>query len=326
MKFRTEVSVAVSPFSITHNHKTLCLGSCFAERMENKLRERKFQTLLNPFGILFQPLAIANCLQHIISKQHFQPVDLLEHDGLFHSLSHHSDFSHPNKTVALASINQAIDEAHSFLKSADVLLLTFGTAIAFEHRPTGKLVGNCHRIPQQEFTKQLLTVEEIVAGIADTMKQLLHVNPNIRIVLSVSPVRYFSFGIHENQLGKATLLLAVHQLQQKFPDAIYFPAYEIVMDDLRDYRFMKADLIHPNEQATDYIWEKFVQTFFDETTRQLIQEIEAISASLHHQPRVVHTEAHQKFLDAHLKKTQALQARLPHVDWSTELAYFGAKN
>ncbi len=325
MKFRTELHVPKAAFQIGSSHKILCIGSCFAERMEAKLRERKFQTLLNPFGILFQPLALADCLQHIIAKKHFSVHDLVEHEGAFHSLSHHSDFSHPNPQAALAAINHAIDEAHEFVKSADVLLLTFGTAMAFEHNATGKPVGNCHRIPQQAFTKQLLKVEAIVAALSATLQKLSALNPSLNIVFSVSPVRYLSFGFHENQLAKATLLLAVHELQQQFPQTHYFPAYELMMDDLRDYRFMNEDLIHPNPQATDYVWEKFCAAFFDENTLKQLKETEEILAAFHHRPRLVNTDAHQKFLANFYSKTKALQAQMPHADWSEELKYFSVQ-
>jgi|APTNR8051073442_1049403.scaffolds.fasta_scaffold29334_1 hypothetical protein len=326
MKFRTEAEVAQSPFKICYSDKVFCIGSCFAERMEQKLHVQKFSTLLNPFGILFQPFAIANCIESVIEKTYFRESDLVLQDGIYHSLQHHGDFSDTEAQQAIEKINQKIDEAHLFLKEADVLLITFGTAIVFEHKASGVVVGNCHRIPQSEFLKRILTVEEVVARMETTLQHTLRFNKKLKFIFSVSPVRYLSFGMHENQLAKATLLLAIDALQKKFDEAYYFPAYEIVMDDLRDYRFMNEDLIHPNEQATEYVWDKFCGAFFSTQTMQLLKSVEEVVAASNHRPRFQNTIAHQKFLDACYSKTLQLQAVLPHANWSRELEIFAGKN
>ena len=326
MKFRTEAAISPSPFEIRYGDKIFCIGSCFAERMEQKLQTHKFNTLLNPFGILFQPLAIANCMDSVIENKYFKQNDLILHEELYHSLHHHSDFSNIDAKLAVEKINHEIDAAHSFLKEADVALITFGTAIVFEHKASKQIVGNCHRIPQSEFGKRLLTVQEIVERFEKTMQQMLGFNEKIKFVFSVSPVRYLSFGMHENQLAKATLLLAIDALQKKFPEAFYFPAFEIVMDDLRDYRFMNEDLIHPNEQATAYIWDKFCTTFFSNNTQQSLKEVEEIVNAAKHRPRFQNTEAHEKFLKTYLAKTNALKDKMPQTNWSKELLYFQLKN
>jgi len=326
MKFRTEAAISQSPFEINYGDKVFCIGSCFAERMEHKLSARKFNTLLNPFGILFQPLAIANCIESIIEKKHFKQDDLILHEELYHSLHHHSDYSNTDAQQAIEKINCEIDVAHSFLKETNVALITFGTAMVFEHKASKQIVGNCHRIPQSEFSKLLLSVEEIVERFEKTMQQMLRFNKKIKFVFSVSPVRYLSLGMHENQLAKATLLLAIDALQKKFPDAFYFPAYEIVMDDLRDYRFVSEDLIHPNEQATSYIWDKFCATFFSNNTRQLLKEVEEIVNAAAHRPRFQNTNAHEKFLTTYLAKTLSLKDKLPQAEWTRELEIFQGKN
>jgi hypothetical protein len=326
MKFRTEAAIAQSPFEIAYDDKIFCIGSCFAERMEQQLQKHKFYTLLNPFGILFQPLAIANCIESVIEKKYFEQNDLILYEELFHSLHHHSDFSNTDAQQAIEKINRETDTAHSFLKETNVALITFGTAIVFEHKATNQIVGNCHRIPQSEFSKRMLSVEEIVERFEKTMQQMFRFNENIKFVFSVSPVRYLSFGMHENQLAKATLLLAIDALQKKFPNAFYFPAYEIVMDDLRDYRFVNEDLIHPNEQATQYIWDKFCATFFSTNTKQLLSEVEEIVNAAKHRPRFQNTDAHKNFLQTYLAKTLALKNKLPQIDWNIELEIFQAKN
>ncbi len=326
MKFRTEAEVLQLPVEINYGDKIFCVGSCFAERVEQKLHTHKFNTLLNPFGILFQPLAIANCIESVIEKKYFKKDDLILHEELYHSLHHHSDFSNTDAQQATEKINRAIDAAHSFLSESNVALITFGTAIVFEHKATKQTVGNCHKIPQSEFLKRFLSVEEIVERFEKTMQLMLHFNEKIKFVFSVSPVRYLSFGMHENQLAKATLLLAIDMLQKKFPGAFYFPAYEIVMDDLRDYRFMNEDLIHPNEQATAYIWGKFCAAFFSKNTKQLLSEVEEIVNAANHRPRFQNTVAHKKFLENYLAKTLAMQAQLPQTDWNRELEIFRNKN
>jgi hypothetical protein len=316
MKFRTEIKIEPSPRSIRHEHRILAIGSCFAQNIGELLREHFFAVQVNPFGVLYNPLSIARALSQIIDKQELQPEDLFFHQGLWHSFSHHSVLSHPDKTQALSQMNKAILNAHNFLQKADWLLLTFGTAFVYFHLPEDKPVANCHKLPEKEFRRELLSVDNLAAPFRTLWKKLHDFNPALKIILSVSPIRHIRDGLVENQRSKATLHLLIQELQKTEPELIYFPSYEILMDDLRDYRFYEANLTHPNTLAIQYIWEKFDQMFFTQETRSALKYFTRLRAALNHKVQHPGSESHRQFLQTTLQLIEDLEQQFPYAPLS----------
>ena len=320
--FRTLISSIGYPFLIDHATSIACLGSCFAAHMAEKLEQYKFNVLLNPFGIAYHPLAIAKGIEDLLTERVLQEDDLFEDQGLWHSFDFHSHFSHPNQKLALDGMNRSLATARDFISNTNVLIVTLGTATVFHHLEAARLVTNCHKLPAQQFERRRLTVEEIVKGLQLAFSSLKKVCGELEIVLTVSPVRHIKDGIIENQRSKAALLLAVDQLQAATGYIHYFPAYEIMMDDLRDYRFYEADLVHPNDLAIDYIWEHFQNALFSPSTQQLHQQIHKLVQASRHRPFHPDTPAHQQFVQQQLGKLKLLTEKHPHLDFSKEEKHF----
>jgi lysophospholipase L1-like esterase len=299
LSFRTEFSPHPSPFKISHSSKLMLVGSCFSENIGKYLSVAKFQVLSNPYGILFNPVSLANSLEEIIEAKEYFETDLIEHNGLYHSMQHHSCFSGVNKTEVLAQINQSIAQAHDFLKQTDVLFLTFGTAWVYNYNE--QTAGNCHKLPGHLFEKKMLSVTEVEKCTNQVLEKLKSFNPKLQIVLTLSPVRHLKDGFEENQVSKSILRTAIYQLKQHADFVHYFPAYELIMDDLRDYRFFADDMVHPSEQAVKYVWDKFSTTYFNEQTIFTLKKVEHLTAQLNHRAHFPESEAHQNFL----KKLQA---------------------
>jgi hypothetical protein len=280
----------------------------------------KFPSLLNPFGILYSPISILEGFKWLNSADYFSENDLFQHQGLWHSFQHHGQFSHPNKEHTLSQINEALKEAKILLKKSNRLILTFGTAHVFRYRKTGNVVANCHKLSGQDFERKRLSLEEVSAALFQIFELVRSINPELKIILTVSPVRHIRDGLVENQKSKATLLLAIEKLAQAQPDAVfYFPSYEIILDDLRDYRFYKEDLIHPNDTAVDYIWSYFENAFFNEKTQILAQKIEKIRNAVAHRPLHPESVPHQTFIKNQLLRIEALQLENSFLDFSEEL-------
>lgn len=255
--FRTIVEIPLAASKITHQHCLLALGSCFAENIGKKLNDAFFQVDVNPFGVLYNPVSIRNSIQLLLENKLFTQEAIFENKGLWQSFSHSSQFSDTNKEKCLTNINKRFESAFDFFNKTDFLLITFGTAWVFEDRKSGNVVSNCHKLPANCFNRRRLTVDEIVADYSTLITELKIKLPNLRILFSVSPIRHWKDGAHENNISKSTLLLAVEALQQNFYQVDYFPAYEIQIDELRDYRFCAVDMQHPSEVAVDYIWSRF---------------------------------------------------------------------
>ena len=279
MKFRTEINIPESPDKITYQHKIFGLGSCFVTHIQNKFDYYQFQNQINPFGTVFNPVSIRKLLQYVVNQQFFNEKDLFHHQNLWKSFDLHSDFNNPDKEIFLNTINNKISEAGKFLKTADWLFLTFGTAWVYRHKASGNIVNNCHKVPQKEFDKFLLSPTDIVKELNKIIRLATSFNPQLKILMSISPVRHLKNGFVENQRSKAHLITAVHQLESEI---FYFPSYEILLDDLRDYRFYKDDFIHPNTLAINYIWQKFSKTFIDQNAIPIMQKIEKIRQGLAH--------------------------------------------
>ena len=313
MKFRTELEVSPAKKQIAIDHSILTIGSCFAENISTYLRQSFFNLLENPFGVLYNPFSIATALQLILSQKSFTKEDLILHQGEWHSFWHHSTFSHHNPEICLQKINHQIQAAHQFLKQADWLIVTFGTAYVYLHRQLKSVVANCHKLPEAHFHRKLLTVEEITYKWQQTVGLLKKFNLELKIILTISPVRHFRDGFIENQKSKATLILATHQILTQTKDHFYFPAYEIVLDDLRDYRFYEANLTHPNQLAVDYIWKKFQKMFFTKTTRQSVSELLKFRSRLTHKVRNPHSPQALLFMEETRKQWLELKQRYPHL-------------
>lgn len=323
--FRTSVNIPDFPFKITHNSPVLNLGSCFAEHIGNRLERYKFSSFLNSHGIIYNPISIARTIEDLLSQKRYEEEDLLEYGGQWHSFNHHGHFSHPELAQALEKINGRFSEARAFLEKLDVLILTFGTANAFVWNRTGDIVANCHKIPGQEFQRIRLSVAEITEIIGGQLSALRQMRPELKVLLTVSPVRHIRDGLVENQRSKATLLLAVEQLEKQLDFVHYFPSYELVLDDLRDYRFYDRDMIHPSTVAVDYVWEQFENSFFSKETQALTKRIDRILSASQHRPFHAESAAHQTFIKKQLHDIAVLKKEFPTLDFSREIAIFGSQ-
>lgn len=320
--FRTPIQLGKSKFNIDHQTAIMCLGSCFAEHMAHKMDAVKFPVLLNPFGIVYNPLSIARSIDYLLEAKTFEERHLVQHNGLYHSFDHHSTFSKLSAQESLVLINHSLKEGSTFIQNTSYLIITFGTAFVFEHLQTGQIVANCHKFPNSEFKRYRLSIDAIVSKWQLVLKKLLAINPNIKVIFSVSPVRHIRDGLVENQKSKATLLLAIDALMQQFTFVSYFPSYEMVLDDLRDYRFYEEDLIHPNSQSIQYIWHHFQQYFCEPVTIDLCKKIRKMVKATQHKAFHPLSEEHQNFLLKQLELVILLEKQFPFLDFIKEKNIF----
>lgn len=324
MEFQLPITIASLPRPIGYPQKIMLTGSCFTGHIGNALRDWKFDTLQNPNGILFDPASVAASLVSYIQPRLYTKADLVFAAELWQSWQHHSCFSHVDQDQCLAGINASQISAHSFLAKADWLIITLGSAFSYRLADGGGAVANCHRAPGQNFHKHLMTIEEINAALDSCLHQLFYLNPRLQVLFTVSPVRHVRDGVVDNTRSKARLIESVHHLAGKFERIAYFPAYELVIDVLRDYRFYDIDMVHPNYAGTQFVLEKFSQHCIDETSRQIMEEVKKIIIARRHKPFQPATQAHQRFLADHRQKTAELARRYPFLDLAEELAYFSA--
>ncbi len=322
MEFRVKTDIANWDYRLRHSDKLLVMGSCFAEHIGGRLEQMKFRTVVNPYGVLYNPLSIAGGLKRLIEQHLFTEEELHEFpDGGWNTWLHHSRYSHPDKQTALTVINNNLKVAACQLAEADVLIITLGTAWVYRLEETGEIVGNCHKIPERKFVRQRLQVQEIVEALTEILRRTCEINPKLRVLFTVSPVRHLKDGLHGNLLSKATLLLAIDELCRIFPkQCYYFPAYEIVMDELRDYRFYTEDMAHPSKQAIDYVWGRFIEHCFDNETRLFMQQWEKIVRALEHRPFQPDSIQYQQFVRQYLEKIIELQEHYPYIEIEKEVA------
>ncbi|MBN1112963.1 MAG: GSCFA domain-containing protein [Bacteroidales bacterium] len=318
MIFRTEVNSDISESKIDYNTSLFFIGSCFSDNIGGKVKSFKFNTVTNPFGVLYNPTSVRNALEIIMAKDYFVESDLENHNGLWLSFYHHGSFSDVDKTIVLSKINKAIDEAHNRLKTAKFLFITFGTARVYERKGVGNVVANCHKLPENNFTRRLLPVDSIVRDYNVFLQQLKKFNPDINVVFTVSPVRHWKDGAHGNQISKSTLLLAINNIVENNTDTSYFPSYEIVIDDLRDYRFYKSDMLHPSDEAVEYIWEKFQDSFITNQTKAVIGRAQKLTNAALHRPFNPNTDQHQKFIKSALQKIEIFEKEFPLANFDEE--------
>lgn len=314
MRFRTELKAVPSSFSISHGQQLLLAGSCFSENMGNKLAQYCFQALVNPFGTLFNPVSLFSNFARAAAGEPLADGAVIKSGDGFASLLHHSSFYNNDPGVLLQEIQAADQDVRETLGKTDVVIFTLGTAWVYRHRESGISAANCHRIPLSAFEKELLTVNEILSSFGNLHEKLVKTRPAVKIVVTVSPVRHIRDGLVENNLSKAVLLLAVHEICRQFSHCTYYPAYELLLDDLRDYRFYASDLIHPSESAVEYIWEHFSDTFFQGESREIIKKIEEIRQAENHRPRHTDSPAYHAF-----RQKLQMQKELLYADHNIRL-------
>lgn len=317
MKLQTNIPIQKeSENLIDYSSRIVLLGSCFSENIGSKFKEFQFLTTQNPFGILFHPIAIETLITSAITNKKFCEKDLIYNKEVYHLFEAHSSLSNLNPNLVLTNVNNAIHQTKLELENASHIIITLGTAWVYKHIKSDKIVANCHKIPQREFEKQLLSVTEISESLQRCMDTILTVNNNVKIIFTLSPVRHIKDGFTENSLSKAHLLSSIHNVISNNKNvASYFPSYEIVLDELRDYRFYKEDLLHPNQTAINYIWEKFVTTWFAKSTEKTMQKVEEINKGLAHKPFNEQAEAHQLFLKKIAQKQHQLITEFPFMKW-----------
>ena len=296
MQFRTQIPISISNHPLDYNSKIVSLGSCFAENMGDKFQYFKFQNTINPFGIIFNPVSIEKIIQKAINTVLFTEKDIFFHNERWHCFDVHSDLSNPNKEDLLASLNALIKSTNHQLAQSTHVIITYGTSWVYRNIESDSIVANCHKVPQKQFKKELLSVEGTEKSVANTIKLIHAVNPNCTIIFTVSPVRHIKDGFVENQWSKSNIISALHKtFDCQLSTINYFPSYEIMMDELRDYRFYTEDMLHPNQVAIDYIWKRFMETTISEAAFPTMEEVERIQKSLSHKPFNPNSESHLKF-------------------------------
>ncbi|RED47317.1 GSCFA family protein [Winogradskyella eximia] len=298
-----------------YNSKIMLFGSCFSEHIGEKFKYYKFQTSINPFGILFHPLAIENLITRVINKDYYSEKDLHFHNEQWCCLDAHSKLNNASKEVLLDVLNTQIEEMHNDLLNASHIIITLGTSWVYRHIASDEIVANCHKIPQKQFLKELLSVAQITESLEAIISLVKSVNPNITFLFTVSPVRHIKDGFVENTQSKSHLLAAIHQVVEPRAQRYYFPSYEIMMDELRDYRFYNADMLHPNEVAINYIWEKFKLVWLTEDAFKISETVAAIQAKKAHRPFNPNSEAHQNFLLKLQVDIKDLQDKYPFLNF-----------
>lgn len=313
MKFRTEVDFPDSPIKIAANDHIFSLGSCFSTEISDLLKAAQIQTLNNPFGTIFNPFSLNNAVKRMHNSAFYSEEDLVSFNEEVISLDHHSSFSSRFLHQTLDKINFNLENGNQFLQKTNFIIITYGTSFIYEFLPKKKLVANCHKIPAKYFEKRLLSHLEITDSIYETIVNLNDISKeNVQILFTVSPVRHTKDGMVENNLSKSKIIAALHEILPQFENCHYLPVYEVLMDDLRDYRFYKDDLIHPNKQAINYIWEKFGKAYFSEETKEFVAENLKIATALQHKTSDDKSPKYLQFVENLKGRISLQQAKVKH--------------
>lgn len=326
MELYTAIKISSPPFLFSCRERMLLLGSCFAENMGTRLAENKFNVDINPFGTLYNPASIAAAVRLLLHPQQFTAGDLFCHEGVYHSFTHHSRFSSTSEKECLEYINGRLSTSAEAFRRTGYLVATWGTAYVYRLKNTGEVVANCHKLPEKMFERSMLTVADIVAEWKELLLSVWEQTPELKVLLTVSPIRHWKDGAHGNQLSKATLLLAADELQKEYPERVaYFPAYEIMMDELRDYRFYATDMLHPSELAVDYIWQRFTENYLSEETKGFLKEWAEIQKAINHRPFQPESEAYRRFMSQTLLKMERVNEKFPFFDMAKEMEMIKSK-
>jgi hypothetical protein len=310
MQFTTPIPISKIPNPIDYNSKIVSLGSCFAENIGKKFDYFKFQNTTNPFGIIFNPVSIERIIDRVVNDILFTEDDVFFHNERRHCFEVHSDLSHSDKDEFLANLNQILAQTKKRLQGATHIIITYGTSWVYRNIEKDSIVANCHKVPQKQFTKELLTVGIIQESIENTIRMIESINPNCNFIFTVSPVRHLKDGFVENQRSKSHLITAIHNLESE-----YFPSYEIMMDELRDYRFYAEDMLHPSQTAIDYIWERFSQSCIDKNSFQTMKDVQEIQKGLNHRSFNPDSEQHLKFISKLHQKINFIKEKFPHMQF-----------
>ncbi|MGB3848323.1 MAG: GSCFA domain-containing protein [Tunicatimonas sp.] len=315
--FTTPVRIPPASQSISLSHRLFCVGSCFAQTMGQRWQDNKFAARVNPFGTLYNPVSVFRLMQYALDGQRPDDATYLQRDGYHFNYAFHSDYHAPTRETLQTQIEDTLVQTGQFLRSADWIIITLGSAFVYELRETGQAVANCHQMPATTFRRRLLTVDEIIAAFTSFKAQLDAVNPEAHYLFTVSPVRHVRDTLEQNTVSKATLRLTIEQWRQRSPTRVhYFPAYEIMMDELRDYRYYAADMLHPSSVAQEHIWQRLTDAYLDEEAQRFLNQWTKIRQALEHRPRHPDSAAHRKFL----ANTLAQLKQLPQqVDVHTEI-------
>ncbi len=324
MQLTLELNIPQLPKPIQYPAKLLLIGSCFTENMSDRLVQHKFDILSNPHGILFNPLSVAYSIESYINNKEYTKDDLFYLNELWNSWDHHTRFSHTDAEKALQLINQSQGEAASFIREADYVIITLGSAFQYYLTENHQPVANNHRAPAQWFEKRLLDINTITSALSHAIDKLLQVNSTATIIFTISPVRHIRDGVVDNNRSKARLIEAVHELCNKYAQSYYFPAYELIIDILRDYRYYDIDFVHPNYLATSFVWEQFVKACVHPDAQVLMKDLLEISTARAHRTRFPDTDAHRKFKASYAEKITTLQKKFPFLKLEEELKYFNS--
>lgn len=298
----------------------MLLGSCFATEMGERLCAAKFACDVNPYGVLYNPISIATALHEMMQGCRYEAQDLFLHDGCWHSPMHHGAFSDASQEVVLQEINRRLQAAHEALPRLNTLILTWGTAYVYKTRAEGRVVGNCHKLPENHFDRYRLTVDEVVEAYETLFDLLFALNPSLRVLLTVSPIRHLRDGLHANQLSKSVLLLAADVLQQRYPQQVdYFPTYELLLDELRDYRFFAEDMVHPSGTALSIVWQRFTEACLTTESHEVMTACQEVATALAHKPFRPDSEAYKHFLGQIVLKIERLNKKYPYLDFQNEM-------
>ena len=310
----TFIDIPKSHLNIKYNDRLMFIGSCFADNIGGKMTDCRFNAVVNPFGVLYNPESVSSGCRRLLRPETFSEGDLFLYDGMYHSFMHHGKFSGTTVEKSLDKINESLTFAAGHFRETGYLIITFGTAYVFRYKDSGRVVANCHKLPAAHFERELLTVNQIIDEWSALLEEIWAEKPSLKVVFTVSPIRHMKDGAHFNQISKSTLLLAQQSLADKYPERIsYFPAYELMMDELRDYRFYANDMIHPSEIAIDYIWEHFCDTYMDSSTKDTMKEVENIRRALKHRPLNPSTDAYKHFLIQTMQKIKLFQDKYPYI-------------
>ncbi|MFQ3579158.1 MAG: GSCFA domain-containing protein [Bacteroidales bacterium] len=322
MQFRTEIIPHKHTGSIHYGTPILTVGSCFAQSIGNKLKEHKFQAMINPFGIVYNPASVRRCFEYILGERTIQIDDLFLNHGVWVSFDFHGSFSGTDKEQVFKTMQDSVSEALQFIQQTKCILLTLGTAWVYEWKHTGQIVSNCHKVKEQEFHRYSLTQSQISESLNYIIQKCRAINPTIQFVLTVSPIRHWKDGAPENSLSKAKLLLCIHEAVEQYEGVHYFPAYELLIDDLRDYRFYAPDMLHPSDTAIEYIWNKFQYSFFDDATLQLLNKVITIRKATQHKIFNPQSDSTKLFACKQLELIAEIEHIYTGIDFGQEKQYF----